>query len=356
MKDRNPIGISAMALNFPEQVRTNDFWVENYPDLVVARATTKLYAGDEEKENLSRWDKAVSRFKDDPFAGAKERRVLRSDESIIDYAAGAVHKVLKAAGLSLNQIGMIMVNSMFPEHVDEGDAAYLAQKLDYNGLCWSLNSTCTGALLGLDMARNCVDTGRYEYVLVVNTCSYSRFMKESSSKSFAIGDGASAFIVSRLKGSQGIIGSKFLNSFRSVGIIHNSMSVTEDGQPLREIVFTKGQGSKVGHLTKTYLQEMLEAFSADYQEEMGQADFYFSFNATGWYSSYFCSELGIPPEKTIDVFPRYGNVSGVSILASLYHAHLEGKIKEDDLLLIYNHGFASNNVMMLMRWGDVRLA
>jgi acyl carrier protein len=65
--------------------------------------------------------------------------------------------------------------------------------------------------------------------------------------------------------------------------------------------------------------------------------------------------LGIDPERTIDLYPWYANIGSVFAIANLYHAVLAGKIRENDLVLVYTNGAAATAAATVMRWGDVAL-
>jgi acyl carrier protein len=67
----------------------------------------------------------------------------------------------------------------------------------------------------------------------------------------------------------------------------------------------------------------------------------------------FASEARVV--KAIDLYPRYANIGSVLPLANLYHAAQEGRICENDLVLVYTVGAASTAAATLMRWGDVAL-
>jgi 3-oxoacyl-[acyl-carrier-protein] synthase-3 len=45
----------------------------------------------------------------------------------------------------------------------------------------------------------------------------------------------------------------------------------------------------------------------------------------------------------------------VSAIAALYHAASLKKIRKDDLVMIYSHGFSGSSAASIMRWGDVAL-
>jgi 3-oxoacyl-[acyl-carrier-protein] synthase III len=83
---------------------------------------------------------------------------------------------------------------------------------------------------------------------------------------------------------------------------------------------------------------------------------YFAFNTpTAWYASVCAKALGIDPERVIDLYPTYANIGPVFPLANLYHAAASGKIRPDDLVLVYANGAGATAAAMVMRWGDVAL-
>jgi acyl carrier protein len=83
---------------------------------------------------------------------------------------------------------------------------------------------------------------------------------------------------------------------------------------------------------------------------------FFVFNTpTAWYVSVCTRALGIDPERTINLYPRYANIGPVFPIANLYHAAQAGKIRENDLVLVYTNGAAATAAAMVMRWGDVAL-
>jgi acyl carrier protein len=83
---------------------------------------------------------------------------------------------------------------------------------------------------------------------------------------------------------------------------------------------------------------------------------FFVFNTpTAWYANVCTRALGIDPERTINLYPRYANIGPVFAIANLYHTAQAGKIRENDLVLVYTNGAAATAAAMVMRWGDVAL-
>jgi len=345
--------ISAIAVEFPEQVRTNDYWLENYPELFTAdkKKHATIFSEGKNTEQLSIWDEEVAKYWDDPFGGAQERRVMQPTDSVVSMACSTIRKVLTASNKQLEEIEMIISTAMFPEHVDEGDAAYIAGELGYQGMCWSLNSMCASPMMALKLATGLIESGQHTSILIVSTCSYSRMFAEHRSTSFMIGDGFGAFLVEATEEPAGVLYSKFTGTAESRGLFYNAI----DPDTQRRIHYTPGSSKLVAELTQRYMKELIAAFFEEHPITTDEIDFFISFNATAWYSAFFCKELGIPPSKTNNIFPKYGNISGVSVIAALHQACQDNQLQKGDLVLIYNHGFTSNAGLLLLRWGDVAL-
>jgi 3-oxoacyl-[acyl-carrier-protein] synthase III len=88
---------------------------------------------------------------------------------------------------------------------------------------------------------------------------------------------------------------------------------------------------------------------------LDQIDFFLFNTATAWFSSFCVRVLGIDSERTINLYPQYANIGPVLTVANLYHAAQMGKIRENDLVLIYGFGAAGVASASVMRWGNVSL-
>ena len=353
-----PVGIRSLAVSFPSILRTNDYWRKNYPDLIAnaeEKSLAKAFIYEEKSNPDDIWMQEIKPYLSDPFKGSVERRALGPGESSISMGYDAACKALTAAKISLNDIDLILVSSMFAKHTEEGDAAYLAKELGYNGPAWNINSMCASAMISLHTAWSFIQSGTYRNVLVVTSCTYSRFFDEKSTLSFFVGDGAAAFVVTCLEQGQGIIGTKIVNTHQGCGTFFNEMSQSEDGGVRLLVKTSVNAGKLIPSLTKKYLRECCFGVLKETGITIEEIDFFVSFNATAWYNNFFVRELGIDPQKTIDIYSQYTNISTVSTLANLYHSAQLNKIRPGDLVFVYNHGFVASSIALVMRWGDVAL-
>ncbi len=352
-----PIGIRSLAVSFPSLIRTNDYWLERSPFVAQNKPRrTRLSKSAEftlSNNGLDIWSQEVAPYLSDPFRGSVERRVLSLDESALTLEYRAAKDALEAAQLSPDQVEAAIVAS-FPEQIGPGNAAYLARQLELRCPAWNLESTCSSALIALQNARALVQAGEYRNVLVVVSHIGSNSVDEEDTLSWSIGDGAGAFVVDSLQPNQGILGSKIVPTAATCGAYSYELASYAQGKP-RMRTRTGENASMLAETAVDFVRTCCEGAAAAAGVTLDRIDF-FAFNTpTAWYASVCTRALSIEPERTINLYPRYANIGPVFAIANLYHAAQLGKIRENDLVLVYTNGAAATAAATVMRWGNVAL-
>ena len=353
----SPVGIRSLAVSLPNIKRTNDYYIEKYPDLIAQADQKNLakvfsFAGSIPSNDF---DLEMKHYLSDPFRGAVERRLLGSGESSLTLEYDAAKDALAAAKLSSDDVDLMLVASIWPEQVGFGNAAFLAQQLGLKGAAWNLDAACGVTPVALQTACALVRGGEYNNVLVVVSCTYSRFFNENDTISWFLGDGAGAFVVSSLELNQGILGTKTIHTAVLADTILPQLTQDKHGNP--KLCMQIGQGAnKLFRETATDLLSICcEGAASAADVTLKQIDFFLFNTATAWFSRFCTRVLGIDPKRTINLYPQYANVGPVLTVANMYHAAQMGKIRENDLVLIYGFGAAGAASASVMRWGKVAL-
>ncbi|BAZ70387.1 MAG: 3-oxoacyl-ACP synthase [Pelatocladus maniniholoensis HA4357-MV3] len=354
----SPVGIRSLAISLPSIKRTRDYYIEKYPDLVAQseqKSLAKLFSLSGSTPS-NEFDIEMMPYLSDPFRGTVEQRLLGPGESSLTLEYDAAIKALEAAKLSVDDIDLILVASVWPEQIGFGNAAFLAQQLDFQGAAWNLDAACGVTPVALQTACALVRGGEYKKVLVVVSCTYSRFFDEQDTIFWCISDGAGAFVVDTLEQNQGVLGTKTINTRVLCNTLFSTISEDEQGHPLVRMQFSK-ESSKLFRETVTdFLRTCCEAAASAAGVTLEQIDFFLFNTPTAWFASFCTRVLGIEPERTINIHPQYANIGSVLSLANMYHAAQLGKIHENDLVLIYGFGVAGAASASVMRWGNVALS
>ncbi|MBP0019681.1 MAG: 3-oxoacyl-ACP synthase III family protein [Cyanobacteria bacterium SBLK] len=354
MPTQKAVGIRSIAVSFPKTIRTNDYWKERYPEMVEQAEQKnfgKLFSV-RQSQPTDEYTKAMLPYIQDPFRGGVERRILGPGESSLTLEYQAASDALSAAEMSVEDVDLMLVASLFPEDIAPGNASFLARDLGLRGAAWNIESTCSSALVTLQSAEAMVRSGLYRNVLVVVSTTYSRFADEDDTLSWFFGDGAGAVVISELEQeNQGIICSKILHTGETCGAVFNEFLPKGD----KTKVCIRIQGSKVIRESAKFIKAGCEGVLKTAGLTLNDVDF-FSFNtASAWYVDFCQNLLGIDPEKTLNLHPRYSNIGAVLALANLYHGAQMGKLRENDVALVSTWGASGTAGAMLMRWGKVAL-
>lgn len=354
-----PAGIKAIAVTFPETIRTNDYYRQHNPEMI-AQAEQKTLArafsvaSDEAEEaEPDIWIQEMKPYMSDPFRGAVERRVLAPEDSALELEYRTAMDVLTAAQLGTEDIDLMLVTSLFPDHILPGDASFLAGKLGLKGAAWNVESTCTSGLVSLQTACSLVQTGQYRNVLIIVSTTYSRFTDPNDTLAFLSGDGIGAFIVGSLEAEQGVLGTKIINTAETCGAFYQEFTPEAPHQMF--IRARKSTGKMFVETTVKFLRNCCEGAAVEAGVSFDEIDFFVFNTPTAWYSRVCTRTLGVDPERTINLNPVYGNIGPTFPFANLYHAAQLSKIKENDLVLVYTMGSSSNGGAVIMRWGKVAL-
>jgi 3-oxoacyl-[acyl-carrier-protein] synthase III len=351
------VGIRSLAVNFPSMIRTNDYYREKYPQIIAQseqKSLAKLFSLSSSTTS-NEFDLEMMPYLSDPFRGTVERRILAPGESSLMLEERAARDALDAAKLTPNDVDLMIVASIWPEQIGFGNAAFLAQKLGLQGAAWNLDGACGSTSIAIQNACALVRAGEYRNILVVISCTYSRFVDEDDTLSWFLGDGAGAFVIGSVEPNEGILSTKtvsagVLNDIGCLNIIND-----KQGNPKIRMQLSKDAKKIFSETAAGLLHTCCDGAAAAAGVSMEEIDFFLFNTSTAWFASFATRVLGIDPERTLNLYPQYANIGPVLTVANLYHAAQLGKIRKNDLVLVYGFGAAGVASANLMRWGNVAL-
>src|SRR5262245_38623146 len=123
-------GIWGIGAYLPENVRRNDWW----PESVLARWREKaMHKVDSVAapmtDGVQRRLAAMMKYKGDMFNGAKERRIMRADQTSSDMEVEAARKALENAQCDPSEIDAIVVYSACADYLAAPNACVVHQRL-----------------------------------------------------------------------------------------------------------------------------------------------------------------------------------------------------------------------------------
>ena len=131
--------------------------------------------------------------------GIKERRFAGEKENTSDLALRASQRAIDMAGVSLDDIDLVLVATITPDMAFPSTACLLQHKLGIPKVaCFDLEAACSGFLYALDVADGMLSSGRYKCALVVGAEKLSSIMDwEDRTTCVLFGDGAGAAVLTK---------------------------------------------------------------------------------------------------------------------------------------------------------------
>ncbi|HOG24287.1 MAG TPA: 3-oxoacyl-ACP synthase, partial [Candidatus Omnitrophota bacterium] len=123
--------------------------------------------------------------------GIRERRIAASHQSSSDLALPAAKEAIRNAGLTVQDIDLIIVATISPDMLFPSTACYLQAKLGARCGAFDMAAACSGFPYALAVAESFVRSGVYKHVLVVGAEAITKFINwKDRATCVLFGDGA----------------------------------------------------------------------------------------------------------------------------------------------------------------------
>lgn len=276
--------------------------------------------------------------------GIGARHFAADGEATSDMAAKAAEKALEAAGITAEDIDLIIVGTCTPDMLLPATACLVQAKLGVSGCAaFDLETACSSFVYGMEIARNFIATGTYNKVLVIGAEKLSSILDfEDRTTCVLFGDGAGAAVLGPVEDGKGILSSE-LGANGSKGMVlkvdagGSRMPATEETVADR-LHYLSMDGSEVFK----FAVRIMGSSSMNVIEKAGLSlediDFLVPHQANMRIISSAAKKLKLPLERVQVNLDEYGNMSAASIPVALDEALRSGKIKEGDKTVLVGFG------------------
>ncbi|MGL4867743.1 MAG: beta-ketoacyl-ACP synthase 3, partial [Cetobacterium sp.] len=137
--------------------------------------------------------------------GIEERRFANENEATSDLGAEAAKLALKSAGLSAEDVDMILVATTTPDYPIQSTACVVQELIGaVNAAALDINAACSGFVYGLTMAKALIASGMNKNILVIGAEVLSKCVDlQDRNTAVLFGDGAAAAVVSEVEDGYG---------------------------------------------------------------------------------------------------------------------------------------------------------
>ena len=272
--------------------------------------------------------------------GIEQRHIADEDTDTSDLAYQAAVNAIEDAGLHPEDIGLILVATVTPDQPFPSVSAMIQDRLGAkNAAAMDVSAACAGFMYGIVTAKQFVESGAYPYVLVVGVEKLSKIMDwEDRGTAVLFGDGAGAAVIGKVSEGRGIL----------------SFELGADGSGGKHLFqdrYIQMNGREVFKFAVRQMGESAESVIEKAGLTKGDVDYLIPHQANMRIMESSRERLGLPPEKMSKTIHKYGNTSAASIPISLVDDVAEGKVKDDDVIVLVGFGGGLTWGGLCVKWG-----
>jgi 3-oxoacyl-[acyl-carrier-protein] synthase-3 len=289
--------------------------------------------------------------------GIRERRVAAPHETTATLGAVAARRAIAVAGLEPDDIDLIIVATLTPDHPMPATAVLLKEAIGNRGAAaYDVAAACSGFVYAYATADAFVRSGLARHVLVVGAELLTRFVDFSDRATCILfGDGAGAVVLSASdEDGGGLAGLELTTDPDGAYMIWlpsgGSRSPASLETARRGEHFIRMEGRETyRYATKTLAASALAAIAkAGWQPS--DVDLFIPHQANVRIIEAVAKGLGLPMERMVVNIDRYGNTSAASVAIALDEAVRDGRIHPGDHLVLFAFGAGFTSGALALTW------
>lgn len=285
--------------------------------------------------------------------GIENRRISHVNTS--DMATVAAQHALACAGISADEVDVLIVATCSPDSLIPNTASKVSQNLGIKAAAaFDLNAACTGFVYGLETATRLIQSGNYRNAIVIGAERLSFYIDWTARDTAVLfGDGAGAAVLSRTE--------------QQVGLQHAQLGCDAAG---RDILAVPKFGTSMdrfaadnGHwdfdfVGKEIFKRAVRGMGAAAKNVLTRSelttdkvDVVIPHQANIRIIQTLCDLSGIEQDKAFVNIQNYGNTSAATVPIALCEALEQGCVKPGDNLLLAAFGAGLTWGAGHIKWG-----
>ncbi|MEZ5299457.1 MAG: beta-ketoacyl-ACP synthase III [Verrucomicrobiales bacterium] len=292
--------------------------------------------------------------------GIKERRIAAEGETTSDMAAKAGRQAMEQAGVTAEEIDLIIVATVTPDTFFPSTACYVQAKLGAaNAVCFDLSAACSGFLYAMQVARHFINTGNRKTALIIGAEKLSSIVNwEDRTTCVLFGDGAGAAVVRRREGESDTDGQVLSTVMGSDGNQTDILVVPGGGAACP--VTPENAADRLNTIRmsgREVYKQAVNAMRRASEEALAAAGLtaddvamVIPHQANLRIIEAISDRLGVPPERTFVNLDKYGNTSAAAVAIAFDEANRSGAIKRGDIVLLVVFGAGLTWAASVIRW------
>lgn len=276
--------------------------------------------------------------------GVEERRIARK-ETTAAMAAEAGRQALQEAGISPEEVHMIIMATATPDHIFPCGACEVQKELGaVHAVCFDMNAACSGFLFAYQTAQAYIASGIYRNILITGSERLSRIVDwKDRGTCILFGDGAGAVVIRAEEGQNYL---PFSCSDGAGGAALTCPGVSEGSEPHISM-----DGREVFQFAVRRVPEAVREVLKRNDMKTEEIHWFILHQANRRIVEAAAKRLKTGIEKFPMNLQKYGNTSSASIPILLNQLNRSGSLKKGQKIVLAGFGAGLSWGASLLEWG-----
>ncbi|HDR7797088.1 beta-ketoacyl-ACP synthase III [Bacillus tropicus] len=272
--------------------------------------------------------------------GIAERRIADDTIDTSYMAVEASKKALEDAGISGEDIDLILVATVTPDRAFPAVACVIQEAIGAkHAAAMDLSAACAGFMYGMITAQQFIQTETYKNILVVGSDKLSKIVDWNDRNTAVLfGDGAGAIVMGAVSEGKGVLSFELGADGSGGKHLYQDEYVMMNGREVFKFAVRQLGDSCLRVLDKAGLTKEDVDFLVPHQANIRIME-----SAR--------ERLNLPQEKMSMTIEKFGNTSASSIPIAMVEELQNGRIQDGDLIILVGFGGGLTWGAVALRWG-----
>lgn len=292
--------------------------------------------------------------------GIEVRYFADGTEGTSDLAVPAAQRALKAAGLGVDDIELIIFATSTPDYYAPGSACLLQDKMGFPTVgALDIRVQCSGFVYGLSIADQYIRSGEFQHILLVGAEVQSTAMDlstEGRDTAVIFGDGAGAAVISATDDDKGILSTHLHSEGKFLKELWCEMPASGMNPRMTKEMLDQGRqylkmnGREVfKHAVKRFPEVIREGLEAN-NLTTEDVDLVIPHQANLRITQFVQKRLGLPDEKIFSNIHKFGNTTAATIPIALGEVLETRGIKKGEIIVMASFGSGFTWSSAILKW------
>ncbi|QYJ67352.1 3-oxoacyl-ACP synthase III family protein [Flavobacterium litorale] len=299
--------------------------------------------------------------------GIKERRHVAKGDGNTTTTMGvkAAKVAIERSGLDKDEIDFIVFATLSPDYYFPGPGVLVQRDLGLKNTIGALDvrNQCSGFIYALSVADQFIKTGMYKNILIIGSELHSTGLDMTTrgrAVSVIFGDGAGAAVLSRTEDNTKGVLSTHLHSegqhAEELSLIAPGMGkrwvtdIIADNNPDDESYYPYMNGQFVfKNAVVRFSEVIMEGLQAN-NLQVSDIDMLIPHQANLRISQFIQQKFGLTDDQVYNNIMKYGNTTAASIPIALTEAWEQGKVKDNDTVVLAAFGSGFTWGSAIIKW------